>query len=320
VGFNAYDQKFIAAHPGSGPFVPIVAGQCETLGPNLTPEYVVASLDQNNISWRTEADWKPIMGTLVYASINEGYKAGSFPTTNVSTYLQLRPAVQESLLAYEVGAKSRFWGNRIEVDGDVFYYDYTNKQLEGRVIDPIFTILSELVNIPKSHEYGSELSIKARPTKNLTLHVEGTYLMSSIDGNTPGYDGFGVATNFKGDSFPEAPRYSVLADVQYDWDLSNAYSAFVGINDRYRSKTQSQLGTYAFASATYPSPSTAINSYSLLGVRAGILSRDGHWRFQAFGNNVTNTYYWNYSAKQGDVTLRYMGMPATYGVTVDYTY
>lgn len=319
-GNNAYEQALINAHPGTGPFVPIPVGGCYTLGPNLTPEYVQTSLDQHNISWRVGADWKPITGTLLYASISRGFKAGSFPTQNSTTYTQFKPAVQESLLAYEVGAKSRFWGGRVVMDGALFYYDYKDKQLQGRTVDPILSIQSALVNIPHSYEYGAELNIKAKPTPHLTFNLAGTYLKSAILGDVPGYDGFGVPVNFKGDSFPNAPKFTGLADVQYSWDIGSRCSAFLGVNVRYRTRTQSQLGTYGFASATFPAPSTEINAYALVGLRAGIESGDGRWRFQVFGNNVTNTYYWTYAAKQGDVTLRYPGMLATFGITLDHRY
>lgn len=317
---NAYEQSLINAHPGTGPFVPIPVGGCYTLGPNLTPEYVRNSLDENNISWRVGADWKPVTRTLIYASVSQGFKAGSFPTQNSTTYTQFKPAVQESLLAYELGVKSRLWDNRLAVDGDVFYYDYKNKQLQGRTVDPILSIQSALVNIPKSYEYGAELNIKARPTRHLTMTLAGTYLKSAIVGDVPGYTGFGVKTNFKGDSFPNAPKFYGLADVQYNWDLGTRYSAFLGLNARYRSKTQSQLGTYGFASTTFPAPSTEIRAYGLLALRAGVETRDGRWRFEAFGNNVTNTYYWTYAAKQGDATVAYPGMPATFGLNVDFRY
>ena len=83
---------------------------------------------------------------------------------------------QESLVATEIGAKSRFWQSRFEIDGDIFYYDYDNKQLEGRVPDVTFKALNVLVNIPKSMEDGAELAFKATPIHGLLLTAQATYL------------------------------------------------------------------------------------------------------------------------------------------------
>jgi outer membrane receptor protein involved in Fe transport len=66
--------------------------------------------------------------------------------------------------------------------------------------------------------------------------------------------------------------------------------------------------------------STVDKSYALLDLRAGLISSDGHWHIQVFGDNVTNTYYWTGARLTGDSVVRFTGMPMTYGVTVGYKY
>jgi outer membrane receptor protein involved in Fe transport len=63
-----------------------------------------------------------------------------------------------------------------------------------------------------------------------------------------------------------------------------------------------------------------VKAYAIADLRVGLLSRNGHWRFEAFGNNVTNTYYWTEATLSGESVVRFAGMPATYGVTVGYKY
>lgn len=321
-GLNAEEAALIAKanrQPGvHDVFVPAVANGCSTLGPNLNPTYFQGELDENNVSWRVGADWHPVAGTLLYATVSKGYKAGSFPTLSATSTSQLAPVTQEALLAYELGAKSRLLSNLLEINGDIFYYDYTNKQLEGRLPDPLFTALNVLVNIPKSTEEGAELSLLARPVRGLAVTLQGVYLYSKVDGNTPGYTAFGTPTNFEGQPFPDTPRYSALLDGQYNWDISDAWSAFVGLNARYRSSTPAQIGTYVSPFA--PFPSMVIHGYALLGLRAGLLSRDGHWRVQVFGENVTNTFYVSHIERISDTTAQFTGMPATWGLTVAYHY
>lgn len=316
---NTFERALIAATPGSGPFVTIPTGGCVTLGTNLQPAYITGSLKQDNVSWRVGADWKPFKGTLAYVSVSKGYKAGSFPTITSNIYTSLAPAVEESLLSYEGGIKSRFFHNLIEIDGDVFYYDYHNKQLEGRAPSPI-GIANLLVNVPRSYEVGAELAVTLRPLRNLVFNIKQTYLRSKILGSTPGYDGFGIATNFEGQSFPQAPRYSVVGDGQYSWHLHGNLDAFLGFNLDYRTKTQSQLGTYGYTVAPYALDTTEVKAYALLGLRAGIDTRDGRWRFEGIGNNVTNTYYWTQEQKQGDTVVRYTGRPAEFLIRVAYKY
>jgi iron complex outermembrane receptor protein len=301
--------------------IPAVPGGCATFGPDLTPGYFTAALNQNNVSWRVGADWTPIEKTLLYTSVSRGYKAGSFPTLAATSYLSLKPATQESLLAYEIGFKSRFLENRVAFEGDVFYYDYHDKQLEMRKPDPqgIFGLLNRLVNVPKSEVTGAELAVKLMPAPHLVLTFRGTYLDSKVISSFLGYNSFSsTPINLQGEAFPNTPKWSISGDAQYSWDINGHYSAFVGIDGRYRTSSQGEFGTYNAIQEGYPS--LVVKAYAIADVRAGLLSRNGHWRLEAFGNNVTNTYYWTQASLSGESVVRFAGMPATYGVTVGYNY
>lgn len=316
-------QRSLQSRAGINNFVPAVLGGCLTLGPSLTPIYLEQELDQGNFSWRTGVDFKPQPGTLLYATISKGYKAGSFPNITATTFSQLGPVEQESLLAYEAGVKSRVFGNLAEIDGSVFYYDYKNKQLAGRAVDPfgLFGVFNLLVNVPKSRVYGAEMGLKLHPATGLVVKAQGAYLNSRVQGNTPGYDGFGVATNLEGSSFPDAPKYSLLIDAQQDFAITGDLSGFVGANYRYRSGSLSAMATYnGFTSGAYSSPSTRVPAYGLLGFRVGVESGDGRWNAQVYGENVTNKYYITKAQKFSDFVTRFTGTPATYGVSVGYRF
>jgi iron complex outermembrane recepter protein len=299
--------------------VPILQGQCVTLGPTLTPVMVNNDLDQNNVSWRAGVDWKPADKTLLYASASKGYKAGSFPTLPASSYLQLRPVTQESVVSYEVGAKSLLPNHTVELSGALFRYNYDNKQFEARQPDPegIFGFLQTLLNVPRSEETGAELTAKVRPVSGLTLSSSVTYLDSKVSGDFINYNVFSsTPVNFKGEPFPFTPKWALGLGARYDWEITSKYNAYVGADARYQTETQATFGTQSAIQEGFPS--FFINGYGLLNLRAGINSYDGHWRFEVFGNNVTNTYYWTTVNRSNDVTVRLAGMPATYGITVGY--
>jgi iron complex outermembrane recepter protein len=67
-------------------------------------------------------------------------------------------------------------------------------------------------------------------------------------------------------------------------------------------------------------PRLAIDSYTLLDLRAGLESETGSWRVMAWGRNVTDEYYWNNVLKAQDNVIRYAGRPVTYGVTFSYRF
>ena len=140
----------------------------------------VKSLNQHNLSWRVGADWKLTPDTLLYFNLAKGYKAGGFPTLS-GTGTAFAPVTQESVLSYEGGIKTQLFDRRLSVNLAGFYFDYKNKQLRSKTLDPIFGAIDALVNIPKSGIKGIELEVQARPVDRLTIGGALTYLDATID-------------------------------------------------------------------------------------------------------------------------------------------
>jgi outer membrane receptor protein involved in Fe transport len=312
----------LLASGDGGTSVPGVAGQCVTIGPppNFSPGNQHNRLNQSNVPWRVGVDWTPIEHNLLYFTVSEGYKAGSSPALGASQFDQLLPVTQESLLAYEVGAKSELFDRTLLLNVSLFHYDYTDKQELGRLLDPIYGALQVLVNIPKSTEDGVEFSADWRPIRGLALNGAVTYLNSRVTSNfldTGPYPlGPTDLINFKGEAFPFTPDWSVQYGARYDWDIANNLTAFVSADASYQSASSAAFG--AQEAVTEHAPPLAIKAYGLLNLAAGVASADRHWRVEVWGKNVTNTYYWNSVNYVSDTTVRLAGPPVTYGVTLSY--
>ena len=311
-----------------GPFVP---GDCYPLNnlgqpgstfagiPKGGPGLFRDSLTQHNIPWTVGLDWKPREGALVYANITQGFKSGSFPTGGAAVWSQLLPVTQESLRSYEAGFKVTSEDHRTQVNGAAFYYDYKDKQLAARTLDPIFGELQQLFNIPKSSAKGVELELMTRPVVGLTLSIGASYIDATID-TFVGESATGVTANFGGTAMPFTPKYAANLNAEYRFPLSDSRTAFIGFKDTYRSSTIGVIGGGKNPPNATPQDKLlfGIDAYSLLDVRAGI---DGdNWQAMLWGKNVTNKYYWNSVAPAFDSIVRYAGMPATYGVTVTYKF
>jgi iron complex outermembrane receptor protein len=288
----------------------VAPGQCVTLSPTFTAGSVSKTLDQDNVSWRTGIDWKPVAGTLLYANVSKGYKSGSFPILSASVSSQLTPVSQESVLAYETGFKLTEFDHRVQLNGAIFYYDYSDKQIRGRVLVPVFGPLEALVNVPKSDIKGAELELTVAPFTGFTNKVGVTFIDSQIK-NFTNYNPDGNLGNFSGEAFPLTPKWEGFVDSQYEWPVHDELSAFVGGNLSARSGTNGGLGDL---------PLLAIPMYALLDLRTGVATSDGKWRFSLWGHNVTNKYYWTIADHIADTTVRFAGMPATFGVSADYRY
>jgi iron complex outermembrane receptor protein len=338
-------QEFL----GSSDPVMSPAGACATVGPasqNFNSPanggLYVEPLNQNNVSWRVGLNYKLAPGSLLYFNVSKGYKGGSFPTVAMSTYQQAHPVVQEGLLAYEGGFKSTLFDKQLTINGAGFYYDYTDKQILGAISDPLFGALPALVNVPQSHVIGFELSGVYTPEwlHGLTVTPAVSYQHTNIDtsgrntcdqsalnskgnGSTciPGhfynFDAFNEYTDFTNEKFPSAPEWQASVDAEYDWTVRDDLTAFVGVNVAYTSQTNTFFVNRSPNEGQANDPTT-VNAYTLVDLRAGIAK--GDWRFQLWGHNVTNAYYWTAADHVNDVLLRYTGMPTTYGFTLSYRY
>ena len=306
------DPFFGSAFPDAtaGPGIDVGPGGCGTTGPEplFLPAYVTDTLNEDNISWRVGAKWDVAPDHMIYANLSRGYKAGAFPTAATARSVQLNPAVQESLLAYELGVKSELLDRRIQFSAAAYYYDYTDKQIRGFVLDPVFGPLAALVNVPKSSVKGFDANLSVRPLDGLLLSGTLSYADSKIKGNFSNFNYLGQVQNFTGEAFPHSPKWQATANIEYRFPAGGDWDAFVGSNLSYRGSTNAGFGELE---------ELHIKPYTLVDARAGI--QNENWRVEVFGRNLTNTYYYSEVARLfGDSLVRFTGMPTTYGVTVGF--
>lgn len=269
-----------------------------------------ARLNEDNLSWRAGVNYKTANRGLLYATVSKGYKAGSFPTTGGATLREYAPVTQESLLAYEIGFKQPLLDRTLQLNGAAFYYDYKDKQLRGRVLNPVFGPLDALVQIPKSRVWGAEAQIIAQPIRGLSINVAATYINTKIQRFT-GFNQTGTLSDYAGFRFPFAPKWSVISDVQYEWEVKDGLDAFFGVSTQSNSATTASIGDIR---------ELAIKGYTLVDGRIGIKSPGDKWRASIYGRNIFNTYYWTSANQSQDVYVRFAGRPATYGVSLSYRY
>jgi outer membrane receptor protein involved in Fe transport len=328
---NAINAGFIpiAGYTPSGKVIPLLSNtQCADLD-NVTfdgtpatyePGEMKAKLNQDNVSWRVGVDFKPIDHLLFYGNVARGYKAGSFPFLSGASFEQSAPVTQESILSFEAGFKAELFDRRINLSGAGFYYKYSDKQLRGKIPDPVFGLLEALVNVPRSELKGIELELSGNPFRGFSLGLAGSYIHSEILDYT-NFSRTGQLTDFAGSPIPYTPKWQFNATADYRWDMGGV-RPFVGATYNWRSKSDANLGGSRNiilppgSRNLYPLDQLfEIQSYGLLDLRAGIESQNGGWKLTVWGKNVLNKYYSTNVQTSFDNIVRYAGMPVTYGVT-----
>jgi len=285
-------------------------GACVTLSPAGVSEHVDEGLRESNFSFRTGVDYKPAEDVLLYATISRGFKAGGFPVIASTYAIQDTPVHQEELTAYEVGFKSTVLDRTLRVNGALFYYDYRDKQIRGRILVPIFGAIEELINIPTSNVEGGELNVEWRPIGGLSLTGGISYIHSEIQ-DFSNYNASGMVISLDGASFPNAPAFQSFVSAQYNTAINDRIDAFAGVQYNYSSSTRGSIGF---------EPQLNLPSYNLVSAQAGISTSDGKWRLSFFVKNLTDTFYLTGANRSGETLISYAGMPRTYGVSLSYRF
>jgi iron complex outermembrane receptor protein len=281
-------------------------------------------LKQNNTSWRVGIDYKLSRDMLLYANVSRGYKAGSYPTISASSEAQYIPVTQESVTAYEAGAKLTTADRMFTANVAGFYYDYRNKQIRGKTLDPIFGVLNALVNVPKSRLYGAEIEAGLRPFAGLNLGASITYVESKVQRYT-GTNVLGIQQDFAGSSIPFSPKWQAQFSGEYRWDVGEV-KPFVGADLNLRSSTIAYIGGSDLTIPPSPVNSMApgvtrpfaIKGYETVDLRVG--AEWGQWKAMVWGKNVFDKYYWQNVISAFDTVYRLAGRPASYGITVGYKF
>lgn len=294
-----------------GETVTIAPGSFVTLNANFDPEEVFKSLNEDNLSWRGSIDWEATPDLLLYASVAKGYKAGSFPAIAAIFEFQLEAATQESVLAYEAGFKAGI-GPAVQFNGAFFRYDYTDKQVRGKVINPLLGPQNALVNIPESRINGLELQVSSTPTRDLSLALGFSYIDSKILGDFVNFNALGDSDNLSGESFPLAPEIQFTGSFDYDFLQISDAVAFIGGNFVYQSETNGGLGELEVLE---------MDDYLLVDFRLGVRNEAAGWRVMGFVRNAFDeTYYTLAQSAASEVASGFRGRPRTYGLQVSFKY
>ncbi|PYD70864.1 TonB-dependent receptor [Komagataeibacter swingsii] len=292
---------------------------------NVYAHYIVNNVitnPNNYVGQRTQSytlpsakfsiEYNPIHNDMAYFTFSKGVKSGGFTLYNSNNVAAMtEPFKPENLFSYEIGNKIIIPKYNIRFNADFFYYDYFDRQVQAETVNPNTGGIGIYVNAPRSHEYGGEYEFEWSPIPGLNISQSGAYVTGAYDqftevtGAIKGSDGLYTARveNMAGKGI-SVPHFMANGSVDYTWPIGK-YNLNTGMNYSVRTTNWS------------PNPVDTIAGYTLWGAYMSIAPRQGHWKFEAIGENIFN--------KQYDVTRGYFvsgdyiglaGRPATWYVRV----
>lgn len=166
---NSDSERYNVAAVGPDPVIPDV--------PTGAPVNVVAgSQHWNKVNWKAGFEFDAGDSSLIYGNVSTGFKAGGFfygpPTAN-----SYQP---EQVTSYVLGTKNRFFDNRLQLNAEAFYLDYTDQQVSFvKLVGTSSTLVTE--NAGKSHVYGIEVESEFLPADNTRIGAQVQYLKAKYD-------------------------------------------------------------------------------------------------------------------------------------------
>ena len=112
---------------------------------------------------------------MIYGSAAKGTKPGGFGTSQMSLP-QIAKVDQETLYAYEIGAKTTWLDQTLRLNGAIFYNDYQDRQVGVTVTDPVSGWPSSgIVNAAEAETKGLEIEATWLANEYLTLALGYAY-------------------------------------------------------------------------------------------------------------------------------------------------
>ncbi|MEO6151609.1 MAG: TonB-dependent receptor [Croceibacterium sp.] len=184
------EQQFVDFYTSRGiPITPVplfvlppFAGGSQTAPFVLRSPIVINSgIKNEKFTYRLAAQYDVTPRNMFYASFETGYHAGGFSfARGVESYLP------ETIEAYTLGSKNRFFGNTLQVNLEAFWWKYKNQQFSQFGYDlgnpPATVFLTR--NIGDSTIKGLDFDIDFKPMRNTLLSASVQYLDSVYDSFT----------------------------------------------------------------------------------------------------------------------------------------
>ena len=174
------------------------------------------SADWDKVTWRAALDYTLSDDTLLYASVSTGYKAGGF--NRGASQAIYNP---ETVTAYEVGAKTNAFDDRLRLGVAAFYYDYKDLQL-AQVETAANNVIENITrNATSATIWGLEAEGEARFGQSTKIDFAVGYLNAEFDSFPNVLDDLtGAIEDLSGNRLVNAPRLSGTIGLEpHEFDL-----------------------------------------------------------------------------------------------------
>lgn len=291
---------------GSGVFSRDAAG-CPILDANGVPKATSFKEDWSQTTPMFVASWQLTEDVNIYGKVVTGFKSGGVNGVAVTESSFATPFDAEEVTTYELGLKSRFWDNRIQVNAAYFLNDFTDIHVNTQVLNVLGIVVD---NAGEATIQGAELEVKALMSENLELGFN----LGVIDPEYDEYIDNGVEV--KNDRvFSNTPETNYSAMVKYTFDPMSIGTLSARVDYSYRDDF------YLTVTKSTSTPSLDPDDVSLLQARISLEEiplGNGSLKLSAWGKNLTDEEYWDVALSS--TNSQQWADPRSYGLEATYEF
>jgi outer membrane protein OmpA-like peptidoglycan-associated protein len=301
-------------------------------GPGLQTPYPLVEQGENNhpLIPKVGIDWQIDDSDMIYFTAGKGARTGgpnTVPsvvspvcTTNLQELgLSAIPQTfkSDSVWSYEVGAKDRFFNDRLQLDASAFLVDWSSIQQAVAIGCPT----PFYANLGSATSKGFDLSVVALPIDGLTLSANVGYVDAKSDNTIAAGSLFVVRA---GDSLPNVLPWTAQASAEYDLPITDDVIGYFRADYQWLdAEPKGDPQVVGWDPAVQSNGSFAPNpAYSTVNLRAGARFDDADVSVYVL-NATNNNPRINYGRDQYLVTQYFkenMIRPVTFGLTATYRF
>ncbi len=292
-------------------------------------------------TWRVSANYTPEEGTLMYASVSTGYRAGGFNTRGF-TDATLTPFFEESVITYELGHKADWdlaWA-AVRTNLAVYLQSYEDIHQTRSFDGGNGALITKTENAAKAEIKGLEFDVTVAPSENLEFNLSYSYVDAAFKEKTDLIRVAGVNTEVdtSGDDFTYIPKQSATVSATYTlpvdaslgemsvtagyyWQDSMTSHALI---DEFGIMPGRSTSTWSAANIATATEVSEIDAYGVMNLRYDWRAVMGSsFDVAAYVDNVNDEEYvlggLNVIDSGGYTGYTY-GAPRTVGASVRYTF
>jgi iron complex outermembrane receptor protein len=254
--------------------------------------------------------------SMLYADWSTGYRVGSMGGAEKDP---------ETLNAYTVGSKNRFFGNKIQVNWSAYYYMYKNYPAENHMDDPV-THQRDLGGETDGdmRMIGADVQTDMILSTQDRLSLSVSYEDAKFDMLVFTYESpYLPDLVYTGKSPTFTPEWTINAVYEHTFNLANGGTVTASIDSRYQTEMLINFMESAGVMIGGPPPSQMSllgyrdqEAYHLSNAAMTYANPDGKWTLAGYIKNLEN-----YAVKKNLMFGSLMiGPPRTYGLVLSVRY